>query len=125
MEHFIRKYNIRVLEISNDCTVFLKGRTCRNTGIVRRIEQHNRWYCSLSVQGRIAITRSKVETTERHAGRNTKIEEGKGNEKGQLTFEIPPQFVRFSAENINCLLTDLILTARVIMPMKTVLDYVI
>ena len=61
VEYFIRKYNIRVLEISSDCTVFLKaGHFAETQGLFEELSK------SIGVlqfirSGRIAITRSKVE----------------------------------------------------------------
>ena len=61
VEHFIRKYNIRVLEISNDCTVFLKaGHYAETQALFVELSQ-TIGVLQFVRSGRIAITRSKVE----------------------------------------------------------------
>lgn len=61
IEHFIRKYNIRVLEISNDCTVFLKaGHHTETQGLFDELSR-TIGVLQFIRSGRIAITRSKVE----------------------------------------------------------------
>lgn len=61
VEYFIRKYNIRVLEISNDCTVFLKaGHYAETQALFDELSQKI-GVLQFIRSGRIAITRSKVE----------------------------------------------------------------
>ena len=61
VEYFIRKYNIRVLEISNDCTVFLKaGHYAETQALFEKLSQ-TIGVLQFIRSGRIAITRSKVE----------------------------------------------------------------
>lgn len=61
VEHFIRKYNIRVLEISNDCTVFLKAGHYNETQQLFEELSKTIGVLQFIRTGRIAITRSKVE----------------------------------------------------------------
>ena len=61
VEHFIRKYNIRVLEISTDCTVFLKAGHCAETQALFDELSQTIGVLQFIRSGRIAITRSKVE----------------------------------------------------------------
>lgn len=61
VEYFIRKYNIRVLEISNDCTVFLKaGHHAETQDLFEELSKEI-GVLQFIRSGRIAITRSKVE----------------------------------------------------------------
>ncbi len=61
VEYFIRKYNIRVLEISNDCTVFLKAGHYEETQSLFEELSKSIGVLQFIRSGRIAITRSKVE----------------------------------------------------------------
>lgn len=61
VEYFIRKYNIRVLEISNDCTVFLKAGHHNETQSLFEELSETIGVLQFIRSGRIAITRSKVE----------------------------------------------------------------
>lgn len=61
VEYLVRKYNIRVLEISNDCTVFLKaGHYAETQALFEELSQ-TIGVLQFIRSGRIAITRSKVE----------------------------------------------------------------
>lgn len=61
VEYFIRKYNVRVLEISNDATVFLKAGHYEETqGLFEELSK-TIGVLQFIRSGRIAITRSKVE----------------------------------------------------------------
>ncbi len=61
IEYLVRKYNVRILEVSNDCVVFLKAGHYEETqGLFEELAE------SIGVlqfvrSGRIAITKSKVE----------------------------------------------------------------
>ncbi|NLO70119.1 MAG: acetolactate synthase small subunit [Porphyromonadaceae bacterium] len=61
VEYFIRKYNVRVLEISNDCTVFLKAGHYAETQALFEELSNTIGVLQFIRSGRIAITRSKVE----------------------------------------------------------------
>ena len=78
VEHFIRKYNIRVLEISNDCTVFLKAGHYAETQALFEELSSTIGVLQFVRSGRIAITRSKVERLSDMLEGIRKIEEGKG-----------------------------------------------
>ena len=78
VEHFIRKYNIRVLEISNDCTVFLKAGHYAETQALFDELSSTIGVLQFVRSGRIAITRSKVERLSDMLEGIRKIEEGKG-----------------------------------------------
>ena len=77
VEHFIRKYNIRVLEISNDCTVFLKAGHYAETQALFEELSSTIGVLQFVRSGRIAITRSKVERLSDMLEGIRKIEEGK------------------------------------------------
>ena len=78
VEHFIRKYNIRVLEISNDCTVFLKAGHYAETQALFEELSSTIGVLQFVRSGRIAITRSTVERLSDMLEGIRKIEEGKG-----------------------------------------------
>lgn len=61
VEYLIRKYNIRVLEISNDTIVFLKAGHYQETQALFEELSKNIGVLQFIRSGRIAITRSKVE----------------------------------------------------------------
>ncbi|HHT23117.1 MAG TPA: acetolactate synthase small subunit [Bacteroidales bacterium] len=61
IEYLVRKYNIRVLEISNDCTVFLKAGHYAETQALFKELSEKIGVLQFIRSGRIAITRSKVE----------------------------------------------------------------
>ena len=75
VEHFIRKYNIRVLEISNDCTVFLKAGHYAETQALFEELSKTIGVLQFVRSGRIAITRSKVERLSDMLENMRKIEE--------------------------------------------------
>jgi len=75
IEHFIRKYNIRVLEISNDCTVFLKAGHYEETQALFEELSKTIGVLQFVRSGRIAITRSKVERLSDMLENMRKIEE--------------------------------------------------
>lgn len=61
VEYLIRKYNIRVLEVSNDCVVFLKaGHYAETQGLFNELAEKI-GVLQFIRSGRIAITKSKVE----------------------------------------------------------------
>ena len=61
VEYLIRKYNIRVLEITNDCIVFLKaGHYVETQGLFEELAEKI-GVLQFVRSGRIAITKSKVE----------------------------------------------------------------
>ena len=61
VEYLIRKYNIRVLEISTDCVVFLKAGHYKETqGLFHELAE-TIGVLQFIRSGRIAITKSKVE----------------------------------------------------------------
>ncbi|WP_436414275.1 acetolactate synthase small subunit [Petrimonas sp.] len=61
VEYLIRKYNIRVLEISNDCIVFLKAGHYKETqGLFDELAEKI-GVLQFIRSGRIAITKSRVE----------------------------------------------------------------
>lgn len=77
VEYFIRKYNIRVLEISNDCTVFLKaGHQAETQALFDELSQKV-GVLQFIRSGRIAITRSKVERLSDMLAKIQKIREEK------------------------------------------------
>lgn len=61
VEHFIRKYNIRVLEISKDCVVFLKAGHYAETQALFNELAETVGVLQFIRSGRIAITKSSVE----------------------------------------------------------------
>ncbi len=61
IEYLVRKYNIRVLEISNDCTVFLKAGHYAETQALFKELSEKIGVLQFIRSGRIAITRSRVE----------------------------------------------------------------
>ncbi len=61
VEHFIRKYNIRVLEISKDCVVFLKAGHYAETQALFDELAETVGVLQFIRSGRIAITKSPVE----------------------------------------------------------------
>lgn len=61
VEHFIRKYNIRVLEISKDCVVFLKAGHYAETQALFDELAKTVGVLQFIRSGRIAITKSPVE----------------------------------------------------------------
>jgi acetolactate synthase-1/3 small subunit len=61
VEYLIRKYNIRVLEISNDCVVFLKAGHYAETQSLFEELAEKIGVLQFIRSGRIAITKSKVE----------------------------------------------------------------
>lgn len=61
VEHFIRKYNIRVLEISKDCVVFLKAGHYAETQALFNELAKTVGVLQFIRSGRIAITKSPVE----------------------------------------------------------------
>jgi acetolactate synthase-1/3 small subunit len=75
IEYFIRKYNIRVLEISNDCTVFLKAGHYEETQALFEELSKTIGVLQFVRSGRIAITRSKVERLSDMLENMRKIEE--------------------------------------------------
>lgn len=75
IEHFIRKYNIRVLEISNDCTVFLKAGHYAETQALFEELSKTIGVLQFIRSGRVAITRSKVERLSDMLANIRKIEE--------------------------------------------------
>ena len=75
IEHFIRKYNIRVLEISNDCKVFLKAGHYAETQALFEELSKTIGVLQFVRSGRIAITRSKVERLSDMLENMRKIEE--------------------------------------------------
>ena len=61
MEYLIRKYNVRVLEITADCIVFLKaGHYAETQGLFEELADKI-GVLQFVRSGRIAITKSKVE----------------------------------------------------------------
>lgn len=61
IEYLIRKYNIRVLEVNNDCVVFLKaGHYAETQGLFDELAEKI-GVLQFIRSGRIAITKSKVE----------------------------------------------------------------
>jgi acetolactate synthase-1/3 small subunit len=61
IEYLIRKYNIRVLEVNNDCVVFLKaGHYAETQGLFNELAEKI-GVLQFIRSGRIAITKSKVE----------------------------------------------------------------
>jgi len=82
VEYFIRKYNIRVLEISNDCTVFLKAGHYAETQSLFEELSEKVGVLQFIRSGRIAITRSKVERLSDMLEEMQKIQEKQnGNRK--------------------------------------------
>lgn len=75
IEHFIRKYNIRVLEISNDCTVFLKAGHYAETQALFDELSKTIGVLQFIRSGRVAITRSKVERLSDMLENMRKVEE--------------------------------------------------
>lgn len=61
VEYLIRKYNIRVLEISTDCVVFLKAGHYEETQSLFEELSEKIGVLQFVRSGRIAITKSKVE----------------------------------------------------------------
>lgn len=81
VEHFIRKYNIRVLEISNECTVFLKaGHYAETQALFDELSQ-TIGVLQFIRSGRIAITRSKVERLSDMLDGMRKIQEKKNGSR--------------------------------------------
>lgn len=76
VEYLIRKYNIRVLDVTPDCVVFLKAGHYQETqGLFEELAEKI-GVLQFIRSGRIAITKSKVERlsdmlAEREASRNT------------------------------------------------------
>ncbi len=61
IEYFVRKYNVRVLEVSVDCVVFLKaGQFAETQGLFEELAS-TIGVLQFVRSGRIAITKSKVE----------------------------------------------------------------
>ena len=61
IEYLIRKYNIRVLEVNNDCVVFLKaGHYAETQGLFNELAEKI-GVLQFIRSGRIAITKSKAE----------------------------------------------------------------
>ncbi|MFA7493134.1 MAG: acetolactate synthase small subunit [Proteiniphilum sp.] len=61
IEYLVRKYNIRILEVSKDCVVFLKAGHYEETqGLFEELAE-NIGVLQFVRSGRIAITKSKVE----------------------------------------------------------------
>ena len=61
IEYLIRKYNIRVLEVTSDCVVFLKaGHYAETQGLFNELAEKI-GVLQFIRSGRIAITKSKVE----------------------------------------------------------------
>ena len=61
IEYLIRKYNIRVLEVTNDCVVFLKaGHYAETQGLFDELAEKI-GVLQFIRSGRIAITKSRVE----------------------------------------------------------------
>lgn len=83
VEYFIRKYNIRVLEISNDCTVFLKAGHYAETQALFEELSEKVGVLQFIRSGRIAITRSKVERLSDMLEKMRKIKE-KQNENRKI-----------------------------------------
>lgn len=75
VEYFIRKYNIRVLEISNDCTVFLKAGHYAETQELFEELSKTIGVLQFIRSGRVAITRSKVERLSDMLENMRKVEE--------------------------------------------------
>ncbi len=82
VEYFIRKYNVRVLEISNDCTVFLKAGHYEETqGLFEELSKEI-GVLQFIRSGRIAITRSRVERLSDMLKKIEKIEAENNDVKG-------------------------------------------
>jgi acetolactate synthase-1/3 small subunit len=61
IEYLVRKYNVRILEISNDCIVFLKAGHYIETQSLFEELAEKIGVLQFVRSGRIAITKSKVE----------------------------------------------------------------
>ncbi len=81
VEYFIRKYNIRVLEISNDCTVFLKAGHYEETQALFEELSKTIGVLQFIRSGRIAITRSKVERLSDMLAKMQEIQEKKNGSR--------------------------------------------